>query len=69
MRINLKHLAEVNQILEAIDDDYHHPANDAHHPNHKACVEAYNALAAWRDEQHVLIEHERRRIRHLNREF
>lgn len=45
-------LREATQLLREIDGNPMHPANDSRHPDHEACLKAYQELEAWVMEQH-----------------
>lgn len=40
-------LREAIRLLDEINDDPLHPANDNRHPDHEACLKAYQELEVW----------------------
>lgn len=45
--VNDARLREAIRLLDEINDDPLHPANDNRHPDHEACLNAYQELEAW----------------------
>jgi len=48
-------LREATQLLDDIQNDPLHPANDARHPDHHASVSACQELEQWCDERQELL--------------
>jgi len=56
-------IREAQTLMEDIDNNPLHPANDARHPEHAASLEAYRALEQWCQGQQRLIEQRERQAR------
>ncbi|MFU8789521.1 MAG: hypothetical protein ACNA7G_10855 [Methylobacter sp.] len=54
-------LEAVMRLLEAIDDDPLHPANDARHPLHQSCLVGYGEMQDW-----VLEQLDRKKLQRLD---
>lgn len=59
IQINEAELREAIRLLDEIDGDPLHPANDKRHPNHVVSVKSYWELRAWCDDQQELLAKER----------
>lgn len=44
-------LRKAIRLLDEINSDPLHPANDKRHPDHEACLNAYQELEVWVMEQ------------------
>ena len=59
IQINEAQLREAIRLLDEIDDDPLHPANDARHIDHQTCVKAYQELESWVSSQQELLSKQR----------
>ncbi|MFI3119397.1 MAG: hypothetical protein QX203_05430 [Methylococcaceae bacterium] len=57
--INEADLREAIKLLDKINSDPAHPANDARHSDHKTCVEVCEQLKAWCEDQQELLAKQR----------
>ena len=53
--VNETELREAIKLLEKINDDPAHPANDARHLDHQACLKVCEELEEWVSEQQELL--------------
>jgi hypothetical protein len=54
-KVNKSALRDAIRLLDEIDGDPLHPVNDARHPKHQACVQAYDELEQWCVEQNKIL--------------